>query len=89
MYLSKSEAEAAIKKMVLLAFKPLRSLTFGKLVLIADVAAGHFSWSFGQHHAAYVSPVHFDRLHGPILTPGIKHHVAVDLTGDRQRLSVG
>lgn len=61
------------------------SLTLRKLVLIGDVTAGHVSWSFGQNHAAHMSLVHFYRLHGPIFTPGIKHHITVDLFGERQR----
>lgn len=61
------------------------SLTLRKLVLISDVSASHVSWSFGQNHAAHMSLVHLDRLHGPFFTPGVKHHIAVDLWRERQR----
>lgn len=60
-------------------------ITFSKLVLISDVATRHVSSGFGHNHAAYVSPVHFDRLHGPIFHPGVKHHIAVDLLCERGR----
>lgn len=57
----------------------MHSLTLRELVLIGDVTAGHVSFSFGQNHAAHMRGVDFDRLHGPIFTPGVEHHVAVDL----------
>lgn len=63
----------------------MHSLTLRKLVLISDVSASHVSWSFGQNHAAYMSLVHLDRLHGPLFTPRVKHHIAVDLWSERQR----
>lgn len=46
---------------------------------MGDIATGHVSWSFGQNQTAYVAPVHFDWLHGPILQLGVKHHIAVHL----------
>lgn len=63
----------------------MHSLTFRKLVLISDVSASHVSWSFGQNHAAYVSLVHLDRLHGTFLTAGVKHHIAVDLWREQRK----
>lgn len=63
----------------------MHSLTLRKLVLIGDVTAGHFSFSFGQNHATHVGGVEFYRLHGPVFTPGVEDHVAVDLFGERWR----
>lgn len=57
----------------------IHSFTLRELILISDVPAGHASWSFGQNHAAHVSLIHFYRLHGAIFTPGIKHHITVNL----------
>lgn len=63
----------------------MHSLTLRKLVLIGDVTAGHVSFRFGQNHAAHMRGVDFYRLHGPIFTPGVEHHVAVDLLGERRK----
>lgn len=57
----------------------MHSFTLRELILISDVPAGHASRSFGQNHAAHVSLIHFYRLHGAIFTPGIKHHITVNL----------
>lgn len=62
----------------------VEALTFRELILISDVMTSHVSCSFGQNHLADVTPVHFDWLHGPVFPPGVKHHIAVDLSGETQ-----